>query len=149
MRWLVILLCVALSGCGQWEGYSETPYRDPVNRVTVCHGHKIEHKAKGSYDWQECEAFRIADAGSAIVAAYTCAKPITAGQLIAFADLAYNIGRPAFCRASVSRLSRQGLLFESCRELRKYVYADGKRLKGLVARREYFANYCRSNLWPV
>lgn len=149
MRWLVWMAYALLSGHAQFEGYSKVPYPDPVGITTVCHGHRITHDDKfKDYDWQRCEILKVADEAKSAAAVYRCAKPVTLGQFLAFDDLAYNVGRGAFCRSSPARLSRKGKLPESCRALEKYVYADGKRLKGLVKRRAYYSHLCRHLTWP-
>lgn len=148
MRWLFALIVLFLAGCGQYEGYSSTPYRDPVRESTVCHGHKILRGQHREYTGQECGALYLADAGSAALSVVRCAKPATLGQFVAFTDLAYNIGNTAFCASKVSKLSRQDRIIESCKALRAYTFAKGKKLKGLVSRRDYFSQYCLSNPYP-
>lgn len=149
MRWLFALVVLFLAGCGQYEGYSSTPYRDPVRESTVCHGHKILRGQHREYTEQECGAFYLADAGSAALAVIRCSKPSTFGQFVAFTDLSYNIGNSAFCSSKVSELSRKNKFYESCSTLNIYVYAKGKKLSGLIRRREYFSRVCVEYLWPV
>lgn len=138
-----------LTACGEFEGYSQVPYSDPVGYSTVCHGHKVKYGEKQSYNWQECEAFRIADAAKAFILSNQCTKALSLGQAVAFADLAYNVGSDAFCKSSVARMSRKGLYLEPCRELKRYVYAGGRKLSGLVYRRSYFYEVCVNPRWPV
>lgn len=148
MRWVALALMFALlCGC-KFEGYSPTPYADPVGHSTVCYGHKVIHAGQ-EYTQQRCAAYLVADAAKSIAAVYRCAQPATAGQFIAFADLAYNVGQSAFCRSSVARLSRQNRLFESCRATKGYVYAKGRKLSGLVKRRIYFYHICLDYTWPA
>jgi lysozyme len=149
VRWLFALAVLFLGGCGQFEGYSSSPYRDPVSESTVCHGHKVLRGQHREYTEQECGAFYLVDVGSAALAVARCARPATVGQLVAFTDLAYNIGQGTFCKSSVSRLSRQNRIIESCKALRSYTFAKGKRLRGLVSRRNYFSDYCLSDFRPV
>lgn len=148
MRWL-LWLALLLCGCSKFEGYSKTPYPDPIGVTTVCAGHRITNdKEIKSYDWQECGILWLADQAQSAASVLRCSRPITLGQFLAYNDLAYNVGRASFCRSSVARMSRQGRVLKSCRNLARYVYARGKKLSGLVKRRAYYQKMCETNEWP-
>ncbi|MDE2472702.1 MAG: glycoside hydrolase family protein, partial [Bradyrhizobium sp.] len=66
----------------------------------------------------------------------------TTKQLAAFGDLAYNIGVPRFCHSTIARRFNAGDTAGACAAIKWYVYAGGKRLPGLVKRREAEFKLC-------
>ena len=65
----------------------------------------------------------------------------TQGQLDALVSFAFNLGIRQLRRSTLLKQIRQGASEQTIRrEFMRWVYADGKRLKGLVARREWEMN---------
>lgn len=62
--------------------------------------------------------------------------PLSQGELDAYTSLAFNIGTDAFCRSTlVIKLNAQDYS-GACEEIKRWVYAGGRKVPGLVARRE-------------
>jgi len=69
-------------------------------------------------------------------------RPVTNNQRAAFTDIIYNIGEDKFKHSTMLRLINEGKVTEACKELLKWVYAGGKKLPGLVARRQAEYTIC-------
>lgn len=126
-----------------WEGYSPTPYLDIVGVRTVCYGQtgNIENRR---YSKAECEAMLQSELGQYLSELQRCIhQPLRQHEWAAVLSLAYNMGTPAICRSTMVRKINAGAPpREFCAELRKWVYAGGKRVKGLVNRREAEYRVC-------
>jgi len=62
----------------------------------------------------------------------------TQGQLDALVSFAFNLGIGALRRSTLLKVIRRGGSMREVKgEFRRWVYADGKKLKGLVKRREW------------
>ena len=55
---------------------------------------------------------------------------------VADTSLAFNIGTDAFCRSTLVVKLNGGDYAGACEEIKRWVYAGGRRVPGLVARRE-------------
>jgi lysozyme len=62
--------------------------------------------------------------------------PLTQNQLDALVSFSFNVGEGALEKSTLRRRINQRNWELAKRELLRWVYADGKKLKGLVARRE-------------
>lgn len=62
--------------------------------------------------------------------------PLSQGELDAYTSLAFNVGTDAFCRSTLVVKLNGGDYAGACEEIKRWVYAGGRRVPGLVARRE-------------
>jgi lysozyme len=62
--------------------------------------------------------------------------PITQGQFGPLVSFTFNVGEGALERSTLRRRINQGNWALAKRELLRWVHADGKKLKGLLVRRE-------------
>lgn len=62
--------------------------------------------------------------------------PLHQYEYNAFTSLAYNIGASAFCRSTLVKRLNEGNYQQACKEILRWDYFQGKRLKGLTNRRE-------------
>lgn len=70
--------------------------------------------------------------------------PLTQGEYDAYTSFAFNVGRTAFCSSTlVKKLNAQDYQ-GACAELKRWVYAGGKKVPGLVRRRELEYQMCIS-----
>ena len=72
--------------------------------------------------------------------------PISQGELDAYVSFAYNVGLGAFERSTLLKKLKGGDRVGACNELKKWVYAGGRKLPGLVARRNAEAKMCLREL---
>lgn len=83
------------------------------------------------------------DVGDAESAIGRCVKvPLSQGEYDAFASLAFNIGSNAFCTSTLVKRLNAGDYDGACEEIRRWVYAGGQKLEGLVNRREAEFQMC-------
>lgn len=83
------------------------------------------------------------DVGDAESAIGRCVKvPLSQGEYDAFASLAFNIGSNAFCTSTLVKKLNAGDYDGACSEIRRWVYAGGQKLEGLVNRREAEYQMC-------
>lgn len=114
------------------EGYSKAIYRDVAGFKTVGYGHKVTGKeGKLSH-----EAILNKDVLSVHnMLAEVVEVPLTHGQYVAIASLAYNVGNGAFTRSTLLKCLNAGNKACVNREFNKWVVAGGKVNKGLINRR--------------
>lgn len=128
-------LVLAVTTIAAWEGKRNEPYRDPVGILTVCYGETAAEMRR--YSDAEClEMLESRAAG--FMEGVRARNPAIAGfpkQWAAHTSFSYNVGLQAYRRSSVARLFEEGRQAEACRFMGRYVYAGGRRLKGLVNRR--------------
>lgn len=130
------MLAIATPYVAGWEGLETTPYRDSVGVLTVCVGEtNVEMR---EYTEAECrEIF-----GKSFIKYANQVATLSPGiekspyEWAAHTSLAYNVGVATYGRSSIRRQFNQGRRVEACRSIRKYRFAGGKELRGLVYRRE-------------
>lgn len=136
---------LALAGglIATWEGYQPKPYQDIVGVWTVCYGH-TGNVAQRTYTRAECEAILQSDLGKHWNGLANCIhRPLKDHEAAAVLSLAFNVGYPTVCRSTMVRKINAGAPpAEFCRELFKWVYAGGKKVRGLENRRRAEFKLC-------
>lgn len=132
------LAITLLSGPDGLEGRRYVPYPDVAGVLTVCDGHTgpdiVSNKI---YTDQECDALLRADL-KPVQADVDSMVTVTLSdyQRAALYSFAYNTGTDAFSRSSLLRKLNSGDTTGACNELRRWIFAGGRRWKGLMKRRE-------------
>lgn len=130
----------------QWEGKSNDPYADLIGKATVCYGET--NVPMRHYTDAECEdmlAGSLADYAAAVLVR----NPELRGhdpQIVAASSLSYNIGNAAYARSTVAKRFSAGDWRGACDAFRSWVYAGGRRVQGLVNRREAERKICLRGL---
>lgn len=131
----------------KWEGWETTPYRDPVQITTVCAGVTEGVIPNHAYTDAECRQ-KTAEAeiriGLAIAQCLPADLPVETRA--AFTSVSYNLGPAKFCTSSMARHANAGDLKAACAALSLYVFAGGRQLPGLVARRADERALCEKGL---
>ena len=133
------LAAVALTGAflRPWERRVYVPYRDPVGILTVCEGvtHGVLHQR---YTDAQCDEVVRQQVRQHLAEMAVCIHvPLTQHQWVAIGSWAYNTGTARACRSQLVRKINAGASRNDwCRELLKWDYAGGRRLRGLTRRRE-------------
>lgn len=132
------------------EGLVLQPYSDPVGLKTTCVGHLVQkgEKVKSSYTEEECMEIFASDWKKHLKQIDNAVKVTYASewQRQALNDFTFNLGIGSVKGSTLLRLINQGRHKEACEQLTRWVYAGGKKLKGLVIRRENTMPYCLGDL---
>ena len=126
------------------EGTRYKPYKDIGGVWTVCQGHTGPEVIPGkTYTKADCDALLVKNAERHGQAVLRCTKvPLNQNQYEAFTRFTFNVGERAFCKSTLVKKLNAGDYSGACRELKRWVYVNGKRVNGLVNRRESEYQQC-------
>lgn len=133
----------ALVGIAMHEGYVPHAYKDPVGIWTIGFGETAGVKP-GQTTTPIRAMVQLLDSANAIAKGMVACihVPIAQHEFDAYLSFSYNVGAGAFCRSTLAKKLNEGKYEEACAELKKWVYAGGKVLPGLVNRREQEYKKC-------
>lgn len=122
----------------EFEGFSNTAYRCPAGKWTCGIGHTSGVTATTTCTRKEAEQWLKEDLAPVEAYVNTIEQVRTQGQYDALVDFAYNLGLGNLKSSTLLRKIKAGAPTEEIQaEFRRWVYAGGKVLKGLVRRREW------------
>lgn len=138
------LSAAGLVGIANFEGFSEKAYIPVAGDVPTLGFGSTEGVEMGdTITPQKALERLIRDTGKAESAIGRCVKvPLSQGEFNAFTSFAYNIGAEAFCSSTLVKKLNSGDYAGACQELKRWVYVDGRRVQGLVNRREAEYRLC-------
>jgi lysozyme len=142
-------LVLALGVVTTWEGNESKVYLDPVGIPTVCYGHVVgkDIPVGTKFSNEACHNILYSDLKIASDGVSRLVKvELTDYERAAFISFVFNAGVGNFSRSTMLKLINNGRVTEACHELPKWVYAKGKRLKGLVNRRQAEMKLCLGEL---
>lgn len=122
-----------------FEGFVPKTYIDPVGIPTVCFGETDKQiTMQERFSKEQCFVMLGASLQKHAAAISPCIKvPLQDHEAAAVLSWGYNIGAGAACSSTLVRLLNEGKPAAVwCHEMRKWVYAKGKKLRGLEIRRE-------------
>ena len=139
-----------LSLVKKWEGFSAIPYRDAAGLWTIGYGHLIKPgETFARITAAEAEALLARDVVAAERVVEAAVKvPLTQNQFDSLTSFTFNLGsgkagyKDGFVwlksggHSSLLTLLNQGNTYGASMQFGRWVKADGKVLRGLVARRE-------------
>ncbi|WP_058912854.1 lysozyme [Entomohabitans teleogrylli] len=140
----VAIATVLLSGPDSLEGRVYVPYRDVAGVLTVCDGHTGKDIIPGKrYTDPECDAIFHDD----LAAVARQLDPLIKAEIpettrAALYSFAYNVGTGAVAGSTLLKKLNSGDRVGACDELRRWVYAGGKKWQGLINRREIERDIC-------
>ncbi|MDE2010524.1 MAG: lysozyme [Candidatus Omnitrophica bacterium] len=123
-----------------FEGYTTTPRLDPVGHTEICWGAKGHIAAANDAVCIRLLKKDLADANSVIDGLVQV--PITQGQRGAILDFIYNEGSGRFASSTLLKKLNSRDYAGACKELKKWVYANGKKFNGLERRRDAEIRLC-------
>lgn len=136
-----------LVGIAGYEGYSSVAYV-PVkgDAPTIGWGTTTGVKKGDTIEPTQALQRLYRDTETAKAGISNCIKvPISQGELDAYLSLSYNIGAGAFCKSTLVKRLNKGDYVGACGEIKRWCYFKGKKVPGLVERREKEYRTCMMN----
>lgn len=141
------VLAAAVGLITAWEGRSLIAYVDPVGIPTICDGHTHGVKLGDIATPGQCDAWTEQEVLKALtVVDASVPMSLPDGVRIALTSFVYNVGAGAYARSTLLRKLQVGDVAGACRELLRWSYAGGKKLRGLERRRQAEMQICLSSL---
>ncbi|MFS1582870.1 MAG: lysozyme [Candidatus Arsenophonus phytopathogenicus] len=120
----------------QFEGCRLRAYRCPAGRWTIGYGHTQGVTERMTISPSQAERFLTDDLEQTEDVINRCVwVTLTQLQFDALVSLVFNIGEEAFATSTLLTKLNAGDVAGAANEFNRWVYADGKKLTGLVRRR--------------
>lgn len=131
------LTAAGLISIATWEGFKEEAYIPVPGDVPTIGFGSTEGVKLGDTISVPAALNRLEkDVRAAEDAVRSCVTvPLTQGEMDAYTSLAFNIGGEAFCGSTLVKKLNAGDYRGACEEIKRWHFAGGKSLKGLVDRR--------------
>lgn len=122
----------------RFEGFSSSVYICPAGYPTIGYGHLVRSgESYTEISETEAEELLRKDVESAERAVLRLVNvPLTDGQFDALVSFTFNLGSGAFQRSTLRRKVNRQAHAEVPEQLMRWVWAGGKKLKGLELRRQ-------------
>lgn len=131
--------------CRRFEGLSLIPYLCPAGKWTIGYGHTGPDVTARSKPITKlfAETLLLEDATIATRSALRLSPVLAqhAGALAAIADFVFNLGAGRYAGSTLRRRVNARDWHGAHKEIRKWVYGGGKKLPGLILRREAEAKF--------
>ena len=132
----------------RFEGFSRTVYFCPAGYPTIGYGHvvKDDEDFSAGIDEPQAEELLRQDAQIAERAVLRLINvPLTDGQFDALVSFTYNLGSGALQRSTLRRKINREEHAEVPEQFMRWVWAGGRKLKGLVRRRAAEAGFYQTS----
>jgi lysozyme len=123
----------------RFEGFAATPYLCPAGYPTVGYGHVVlagEDFSGGVSQAQATDLLRADVRVSERAVQRLVSVPLEEYQFDALVSFTYNLGGGALQRSGLRRKLLRQEYIAAADEFPRWVYAGGRRLSGLIRRRE-------------
>ena len=127
-----------------YEGYSSSPYLCPANHWTIGYGaiwgmddKRVTEDHPDINEDQADYLLRRDVKKSEMAVLRHIRVPLEDGQFNALCSFVFNLGSGALQSSTLRRKINRGDYIGAADEFPRWVYAGGRRLKGLVRRREH------------
>lgn len=122
---------------GNAESCRTQPYMCPANVLTVGIGSTTNVQRGKTYTHEEIAYMWVSDikAAEKCVNLYANGKAMNDNQFSAITSFAFNAGCGNLQTSTLARYANRQQWGEMCGQLNRWVYANGKKLNGLVKRR--------------
>lgn len=142
-------LAVAVAVVGYFEGRSLVAYADPVGIPTICDGYTHGIKLGDAATPEQCDQLTQREVSKALTTVdQSVPARLPDPVRVALASFVYNVGAGAYGGSTLLRKLRAGDIAGACRELPRWVYARGRKLRGLEIRRAAEMEICLSGVSP-
>ena len=140
-------LIIAAPFISGWEFRSNLAYLDPVAIPTICDGITKNVKMGDFLSDAKCDQLLLEEMlKSNQVINQNVTVPLPDTRRAALLSFIHNVGAGAFKSSTLLKELNAGRTYGACNELRKWVYAKGRVLSGLVNRREAERELCMRGL---
>ncbi|MBC3213394.1 lysozyme [Serratia fonticola] len=132
---------------GNAEACRLEPYLCPANVWTdgIGNTHGVNPGARKTVDQVAADWERnILDAEKCVIR-YANGDQLPQGAFDAAVSVTFNLGCPAMQKSTMFMRFRHGRIIDACNQFPRWVYANGKILRGLEIRREKERELCLSN----
>ena len=124
----------------RFEGFSPTIYICPAGYPTIGYGHVVRGDERGRFadgiDEEEARGLLQRDVRCAERGVLRLIEvPLTDGQFDALVSFTFNLGTGALQRSTLRRKVNREEHAQVPREFMRWVWAGGRRMKGLIKRR--------------
>lgn len=121
-----------------FEGLRLDAYRDSVGVLTIGYGHTVDVRLDQRITTEEAEKILRDDLEVFMHGVLKAAEPLklTQGQFDALVSFAFNLGLGSLKSSTLLKKLKAGDAAGASFEFQRWVYAGGKKLPGLVKRRE-------------
>lgn len=141
------VLAATVALVATWEGRSLIAYADPVGIPTICEGYTHGVRLGDVATPEQCDELTRQEVAKALnVVDSSVPQQLPDGMRVAFSSFIYNVGPYAYQRSTLLKKLRAGDYVGACNELMRWVYAGGRKLRGLERRREAERQICLSSL---
>lgn len=124
----------------EFEGLKLNAYRDAAGVVTIGYGHTWNVRMGDQTSRYWARELLERDVAKIEEQIDTLGLVLTQGQTDALVSLVFNIGFDRFRTSTLLKLIRKGASTNKiCKEFERWVYAGGKRMRGLEVRRAWEA----------
>lgn len=128
---------IATVAVSDFEGRKNHAYLDVAGVPTVCDGFTRGVKLGDYKTNAECDALLQSELRDSFKTVERHVKvPLTEPTKAALASFVYNVGPGAFRSSTLLKKLNSGDRIGACNELKRWVYAGGKKWNGLIKRRD-------------
>jgi len=122
----------------EFEGLELKAYLCPAKVLTIGYGHTLNVKKGQVCTIEQAEKWLLEDMQGTVNALNNCIKRvINENQFNALVSFVFNIGSNKFKSSTLYRLIENGTDIKICaNQFDRWVYADSKKLDGLIRRRK-------------
>ena len=139
----IAVSAASLVAIATYEGYRGDAYKDSVGVPTIGYGETAGVKIGDKTTPERALVQLLESTEKHADAIRQCIHvPLYQHEFDAYVSLSYQIGAGAFCRSTLIKKLNKGDYTGACNELDKWVYAGGKKLPGIVKRRQKEKETC-------
>ncbi len=123
-----------------FEGFSAARYLCPGGKLTIGYGHVIREDERDTlHNITKLEAESLLTNDVCVAEDAICRLvnvSINQNQYDALVSFIYNVGVGAFARSTLLRHINNGEFEKAAEQFQRWIYSSGKKLSGLIRRRE-------------
>ena len=125
------------------EGLRNWAYLDPISKPTICYGSTVGVRMGDYKTTKQCDELLEKEVLQFMQQVdREILIPVKPNVLAALTSWAYNVGMANVKSSTLLKKLNAGDIAGACRELPRWVYAKGKKLNGLVKRRQEEMELC-------